>query len=106
MKLTFYIKGDHDVSYATVDTGEFQRSDSGPDLQRFLYGFIHFSFWHVRGVVLDSVEKDHNPPVSQTRLEPGPRLKCKSEPFQLKETCIDWSLNISVTLFLSQDAHQ
>ncbi len=27
------------------------------------------------------------PPVSQTRLKPSPRLKCKSELFQLKETC-------------------
>ncbi len=26
------------------------------------------------------------PPVSQTRLKPSPRLKCKSELFQLKET--------------------
>ncbi len=29
------------------------------------------------------------PPVSQTRLMPSPRLKCKSELFQLKETCTD-----------------
>ncbi len=27
-----------------------------------------------------------NPPVSQTRLQPIPRLKCKSELFQLKKT--------------------
>ncbi len=32
--------------------------------------------------------KDY-PPASQTRLKPSPRLKCKSEPFQLKETCTD-----------------
>ncbi len=29
------------------------------------------------------------PRVSQTRLKPSPRLKCKSELFQLKETHID-----------------
>uniref|UniRef100_A0A8C2K5Q9 UBC core domain-containing protein n=1 Tax=Cyprinus carpio TaxID=7962 RepID=A0A8C2K5Q9_CYPCA len=29
------------------------------------------------------------PPVSQTRLQPRPRLKCKSELFQLKEICTD-----------------
>ncbi len=33
----------------------------------------------------------HSPPVSQTRLKPSPRLKRKSELFQLKETCTDWS---------------
>ncbi len=33
----------------------------------------------------------HLPPVSQTRLKTSPRLKCKSELFQLKETCTDWS---------------
>ncbi len=31
----------------------------------------------------------HYPPVSQTRLKPSPRLKSKSELFQLKETCSD-----------------
>ncbi len=31
----------------------------------------------------------HHPPVSQTRLKLIPRLKCKSELFQLKETCTD-----------------
>ncbi len=28
-------------------------------------------------------------PLRQTRLKPSPRLKCKSELFQLKETCTD-----------------
>ncbi len=45
----------------------------------------------------------HYPPVSQTRLKPSPRLKCKSELFQLKETCIDRSLNISVPFCLKMD---
>ncbi len=35
-ELTFCSKGDHDVSCALVDTGEFQRSDFFPDLQGFL----------------------------------------------------------------------
>uniref|UniRef100_A0A671PLW1 Collagen type IV alpha-3-binding protein-like n=1 Tax=Sinocyclocheilus anshuiensis TaxID=1608454 RepID=A0A671PLW1_9TELE len=30
----------------------------------------------------------HSPPVSQTRLKPSPRLKCKSELFQLKEIAL------------------
>ncbi len=45
----------------------------------------------------------HWHPVSQTRLKPSPGLKCKSELFQLKETCTDWSVSAFV---LSQDAHQ
>ncbi len=36
-------------------------------------------------------------PVSQTRLKPSPRLKCKSELFQLKRTYTDWSYNISIS---------
>ncbi len=32
-------------------------------------------------------------PVSQTRLKPGPRLKCKPELFQLKETCCAFVLS-------------
>ncbi len=30
------------------------------------------------------------PLVSQTRFKTSPRLKCKSDLFQLKETCTDW----------------
>ncbi len=42
--------------------------------------------------LLSKTEKSHikhEPLVSQTRLKSSPRLKCKSELFQLKETCTE-----------------
>ncbi len=51
------------------------------------------SFW-LKVCIYSTVQPNtfgNIPPVSQTRFKPNPRLKCKSELFQLKETCTDWS---------------
>ncbi len=40
-------------------------------------------------LILPTINQTANPPLSQTRLKPSPRLKCKSELFQMKETCTD-----------------
>lgn len=55
--LTSAAKGDHDVSYAAVDSCESQRSDFGPNLQCFLYGVIYLCHRHVRCVVLNPVRQ-------------------------------------------------
>lgn len=55
IRLTSTAEGDHDISGATVDPGEPQRSDFGPNLQSFMYGVIDFCDGHVRCVVFYSV---------------------------------------------------
>ncbi len=57
---------------------------------------LEASFWPLRSCLTPFVASHVRAacfrtlsPVSQTRLKPSPRLKCKSELFQLKETCTD-----------------